>query len=78
MSILEAPKAANSRCICIGIIWRLIRMARLVWGEYTFQYRVQTHGVVVVKIENGLIKNWREYEIESELPWDQFVGTNRF
>lgn len=33
-------------------------------GEYTFQYRVQTHGVVVVKIENGLITNWREYEIE--------------
>jgi len=47
-------------------------------GEYTFQYRLQTHGVVVVKIENGLIQNWREYEIESELPWDRFVGTNRF
>ena len=47
-------------------------------GEYTFKYRIQTHGVVVVKMENGFIKNWREYEIESELPWEQFVGTNRF
>ena len=47
-------------------------------GEYTFKYRIQSHGVVVVKVENGLIKNWREYEVESELPWDEFVGTNRF
>jgi hypothetical protein len=47
-------------------------------GEYTFKYRIQTHGIVIVKVENGLISNWREYEVESELPWDQFVGTNRF
>lgn len=47
-------------------------------GEYTFRYRKQTHGVVMVKISNGLIVNWREYEVESELPWDQFVGDNRF
>ena len=47
-------------------------------GEYTFRYRIQTHGIVVVRIENGLIKNWREYEVESELPWEEYVGTNRF
>src|SRR6266496_2559675 len=47
-------------------------------GEYTFRYRKQTHGLVIVKFANGLINNWREYEVESELPWDQFVGDNRF
>ena len=47
-------------------------------GEYTFGYRKRTHGMVVVKFKNGLIRNWREYEVESELPWDQFIGDNRF
>ncbi len=47
-------------------------------GEYTFQYRTQTHGLVLVKLSNGLILNWREYEVESKLPWDQFIGDNRF
>ena len=47
-------------------------------GEYSFQYGKQTHGLVIVKISDGLIRNWREYEIESEMPWNQFVGDNRF
>jgi hypothetical protein len=47
-------------------------------GEYTFQYQIQTHGIVIVKISNGLILNWREYEVESKLSWDQFIGENKF
>ena len=47
-------------------------------GEYTFEYEKQTHGLVIVKISSGLIRNWREYEVESNLPWDQFVGDNQF
>lgn len=47
-------------------------------GEYTFRYRVQTHGIVIVKVSDGLIVNWREYEVESPLQWEQFVGENRF
>ena len=47
-------------------------------GEYTFRYRIQTHGIVIVKIEHGLIAHWREYEVESNLPWEQFTAENRF
>lgn len=47
-------------------------------GEYTFKYRAQTHGLVIVKLTNGLILNWREYEAESNVPWDQFAGENQF
>jgi len=47
-------------------------------GEYTFRYKEQTHGLVIVKISNGLIVNWREYEVASGLPWEEFVGENRF
>ena len=47
-------------------------------GEYTFRYQIQTHGLVIVKISHGLISNWREYEAQSSLPWDSFVGDNKF
>jgi hypothetical protein len=47
-------------------------------GEYTFRYQVQTHGLVIVKVSDGLIRNWREYELESNVPWDQFIGDNQF
>ena len=46
--------------------------------EYTFEHREQTHGVVIVKLSNGLILNWREYEVEANLPWEQFIGDNKF
>jgi hypothetical protein len=47
-------------------------------GEYTFRYRIQTHGMVIVKMSNGLIRNWREYETTSNLSWDDFIAHNRF
>lgn len=47
-------------------------------GEYPFRYRIQTHGLVIVKISNGRIRNWREYETSSSLDWDHFIGENRF
>lgn len=47
-------------------------------GEYTFRYKIQTHGLVIVRIEHGLITKWREYEVESNLPWDQFTAENKF
>jgi len=46
--------------------------------EYTFRYKIETHGLVMVRIEHGLITKWREYEAESNLPWDQFTGENKF
>lgn len=47
-------------------------------GEYTFTYDVRTHGMVIVKISKGRIANWREYEQESPMRWEDFVGANRF
>jgi len=47
-------------------------------GEYTFTYKIRTHGAVIVRLVNGKIANWREYERESRLDWDHFIGSNRF
>ena len=48
------------------------------FGEYTFQLNNRYHGVVVVKLESGLIKHWREYQYRSELHWEEFTAHNPF
>lgn len=48
------------------------------FGEYTFQMHSRYHGIVVVKIESGLIKHWREYQYRTELDWDEFTSHNPF
>jgi hypothetical protein len=46
--------------------------------EYTIQRRVPTHGVIIIKILRGLISNWRQYAIASDLTWEKFRGMNDF
>ena len=48
------------------------------FGEYTFQMHGRYHGIVVVKIESGLIKHWREYQYRTELDWETFTSHNPF
>jgi hypothetical protein len=43
-------------------------------GEYTFSYDVRTHGMVIVRVFDGKIANWREYERESWMGWEDSVG----
>ena len=47
-------------------------------GEYTFTYGIRTHGMVLIRFRDRKIANWREYEIESPLDWDEMVGKNNF
>jgi hypothetical protein len=47
-------------------------------GEYTFTYQIRTHGIVVIRVAERKIANWREYEVESPLDWNQLVGSNKF
>jgi ketosteroid isomerase-like protein len=48
------------------------------FGEYTFQMNSRYHGIVVVKIRDGKISNWREYQYKSDLEWREFVRKNDF
>jgi ketosteroid isomerase-like protein len=48
------------------------------FGEFTFEFGGRVHGVAVVKVEGGRIRNWREYWYESDLDWDRFVAANPF
>lgn len=51
---------------------------RIGFGEYTIQMSHGYHGIVIVRMENGKICNWREYQYKSPLDWNDFQGQNRF
>ena len=48
------------------------------FGEYSFQMHGKYHGIVIVKLENGLVKSWREYQYKTVLAWDEFAALNYF
>ncbi len=48
------------------------------FGEYTFEMHGRYHGIVVVKVENELIKHWREYQYSSEVDWEAFTRHGKF
>ena len=48
------------------------------FGEYTFEMHGRYHGIVVIKVESGLIKQWREYQYQTKLNWEEFTGHNPF
>jgi hypothetical protein len=47
------------------------------FGEYTYRGRQNYHGIVVVHLEGGLIRSWREYQYGSPLAWEAFIGPSR-
>ena len=48
------------------------------FGEYTFEMHGRYHGIVVLKVESGLIKQWREYQYQTQLDWTEFTSYNPF
>jgi len=48
------------------------------FGEYTFAQNHRYHGIVIVKLQDGKIKSWREYQYQSNLEWRDFTGKGSF
>jgi hypothetical protein len=48
------------------------------FGEYSFQMHGKYHGIVIVKLVNGLVKSWREYQYKTDLDWKEFARLNAF
>jgi hypothetical protein len=71
----------NGTDISMKMTWHHLAFdeaAQIGFGEYTFEMHGLYHGIVVVKIEAGLIKHWREYQYRSELNWEDFTSQNPF
>jgi len=47
-------------------------------AEYTFKGANTYHGVVVIRLRDDLIANWREYQVRSDLDWQAFTALNPF
>lgn len=48
-------------------------------AEYSYAGEASTyHGVALVRIEDGRIADWREYQVRSDLDWERFSAGNRF
>lgn len=48
------------------------------FGEYTFARLKQFHGIVVLQFREGKIHRWREYQYQSDLPWEDFAAGSGF
>lgn len=47
-------------------------------AEYTYRGTGKYHGIALVRLEDGKIADWREYQQSSELEWEAFSAGNRF
>jgi ketosteroid isomerase-like protein len=53
--------------------------AQVGFGEYTFGYAdYRAHGVTVIRLRQGRIARWREYEVASAASWAEFTQSNPF
>ena len=47
-------------------------------AEYTYSGTNTYHGVAVIRLRDGLVANWREYQQRSDLEWEAFTALNPF
>ncbi len=46
--------------------------------EYTYEGSHRYHGVALVRLRDGLITHWREYQHVDERPWAEFISGTQF
>jgi hypothetical protein len=47
-------------------------------AEYTYEGTHRYHGVVLIRVRDGRITHWREYQHIDEKPWEEFVAATAF
>jgi ketosteroid isomerase-like protein len=47
-------------------------------AEYTYEGTHQYHGVVLIRVDEGRITHWREYQHVDVRPWAEFVAGTVF
>jgi hypothetical protein len=47
-------------------------------AEYTYQGTHRYHGAVWIRVHNGCITHWREYQHINNKPWEEFVAATIF
>ncbi len=47
-------------------------------AEYTYRGTSTYHGVTLVRLQDDLIADWREYQYPSDMDWEAFSANDRF
>jgi hypothetical protein len=47
-------------------------------AEYTYDGSHRYHGLVLVRLAEGMVTHWREYQHIDSRPWEQFVAATAF
>ena len=47
-------------------------------AEYTYDGTHRYHGVALIRVANGLVTHWREYQHVDAREWRDYVGATRF
>lgn len=47
-------------------------------AEYTYEGTLRYHGMVLVKLQAGVITHWREHQHVDPRAWEEFIGGTRF
>jgi len=47
-------------------------------AEYTYEGTHRYHGTVWIRVHDGCITHWREYQHISNKPWEEFVAATMF
>jgi hypothetical protein len=70
MALREFFAASIAPARADRMVWHAIAfdsVRQVGFGEYTYRGRQNYHGIVVVQLERGLIRSWREYQYGSPL-----------
>lgn len=81
-ALTEFAEAKKKRGFTTSMEWHTVafdKELQIGVGEYTFHFDKEPyHGVMVLRINDGLISREHEYEYDSKVEWDDFIGVNKF
>ncbi|MBI5625456.1 MAG: nuclear transport factor 2 family protein [Elusimicrobia bacterium] len=75
-AFFEADEGREQSTAFHTVIFDEVRQVAAV--EYTYEGSQRYHGVALIRLENGLITHWREYQHVDQRAWPEFVGGTAF
>jgi len=75
-TFFEADDGQEQRTTFHTVIFDESRQVAAV--EYTYEGSHRYHGVALIRLENGLITHWREYQHIDQRAWSEFVSGTEF
>ncbi len=76
LAFFEADEGQEQKTVFHTMIFDEFRQMGAV--EYTYEGTHRYHGVALIRLENGLITHWREYQHVDPREWEEFISGTGF